>query len=124
MFKKLAIIIAFFIVTLNAFSQGIQIRNIYIDNKRVFEPEDKDWFFGSEFLNFFHHTTQLYVIEDELLFDQNSVTDEEYIYETERSLRNSGFFAYSKIGDFRDVIIIAINYQYVLWFKIAMNYTL
>jgi len=97
MFKKLAIIIAFFIVTLNAFSQGIQIRNIYIDNKRVFEPEDKDWFFGSEFLNFFHHTTQLYVIEDELLFDQNSVTDEEYIYETERSLRNSGFFAYSKI---------------------------
>ena len=76
----------------NLFPQGIQIKNIYIERNRVFEPGDKDWFFASEFLNAFHHTTQEYIIKDELLFGENSVTDEEYIYETERNLRNTELF--------------------------------
>ncbi len=75
------------------YSQGFQVRNIYIERKRVFEPDDKDWFFASDFLNFFHHTTRQYVIEDELLFKENEITSEDYIYETERNLRKRGLFS-------------------------------
>lgn len=74
-------------------AQGFQVRNIYIETKKVFEPDDKDWFFASDFLNFFHHTTRKYVIEDELLFKPNSITDEDYIYETERNLRKRSLFS-------------------------------
>lgn len=95
---KIIISLFIFVFSFNVLiSQELQIRNIYIDNKKVFEPEDKDWFFASEFLNFFHSTTRKYVIEDELLFYPNSATDEDYIYETERNLRLTELFTDVKI---------------------------
>lgn len=92
------IIIFLFVFTSNIlYSEGIHINKIFYDRQRVFEPEDKDWFFASEFLNFFHTTTKQYVIEDELLFKSNSITDEDYLYETERNLRNIGLFTNVRI---------------------------
>ncbi len=85
------------IYSISLFSQELQIKNIYIDNQRVFEPDDKDWFFGAQFMNFFHKTTHKYVIKDELLFYPNSTTDEDYIYETERNLRQTDLFSSVKI---------------------------
>jgi outer membrane protein assembly factor BamA len=91
--KKSIFFILFLISTFSLFSQGLQIRKIYFERNQVFEPNDKDWFFASSFLNFFHYTTREYIIKDELLFSENSVTDEEYIYETERNLRATELFS-------------------------------
>ncbi|HRP03136.1 MAG TPA: hypothetical protein PLE30_10865 [Candidatus Kapabacteria bacterium] len=95
--KLIAFCISCIALSLNLFAQDLQIRNIYIDNQRVFEPEDKDWFFASEFLNYFHSTTRKYVIEDELLFKPNTISDEDYIYETERNLRLTELFTNVKV---------------------------
>jgi outer membrane protein assembly factor BamA len=75
----------------------IQIRNVYIDRKQVFEPTDKDWFFGSKLANTLHYLTREYIIRDELLFTPDSIVNESFIDETERNLRASDLFTNVKI---------------------------
>lgn len=75
----------------------IQIRNVYIERKNVFERADKDWFFASEFANKLHSLTREYIIRDELLFTDDSLVDESFIDETERNLRASQLFTNVKI---------------------------
>lgn len=70
----------------------IYVRDIYLNRQKVFEESDKDWFFAAPILNALHVTTRKYIIEDELLFFPESETDTEYILETERNLRATGFF--------------------------------
>jgi outer membrane protein assembly factor BamA len=93
MSKKSILYILFIISSLSLFSQGLQIRNIYYERNKVFEPKDKDSFFLASLFNYFHYTTREYIVKDELLFDENTVTDEDYIYETERNLRATGLFS-------------------------------
>lgn len=74
-----------------------RIRNIIIKRNEVFEPIDKDWFFGSSFLNSLHAVTKEYIIEDELLFSTGDIIEEETFQETERNLHLTGLFTTERI---------------------------
>ncbi|MEI6091985.1 MAG: hypothetical protein WCR42_16145 [bacterium] len=75
----------------------IQIRNVNINRLKVFERDDKDWFFGSNLANKLHCLTREYIIRDELLFTDDSLVEESFVDETERNLRASELFTDVKI---------------------------
>ena len=80
------------------FSQEItNINSIFIERKKVFLPEDKDWFFASPFLNSLHFLTKEYVIRNELLFKEGDTLSENLFLETERNLRSAELFTNVKI---------------------------
>lgn len=68
------------------------IRNIYIERDSVFMKSDRDWFWGANILNSLHFLTREHIIEDELLFNLESMTVEKYLAETERNLRKTNLF--------------------------------
>jgi outer membrane protein assembly factor BamA len=70
----------------------IRVGNIYIERREVFDPNDPDWFFLSPLLNSLHTRTYEYIIRDELLFEENEMTDYDYLMETERNIRAIGLF--------------------------------
>ncbi len=70
----------------------LMIKDIQITRHKVFEKDDRDWFFLSPLLNSLHSMTKPYVITSELLFDKNSMTTIDDIEETERNLRATGLF--------------------------------
>jgi hypothetical protein len=90
--QKIFVILIIFSSILAAQEEAIYVRDIYLDRQKVFEKDDKDWFFAAPLLNALHVTTRKYVIQDELLFYPESDTDVEYILETERNLRRTGLF--------------------------------
>ncbi len=89
----------------------IRVNNIILERQKVFEKQDKDWFFASPFLNFFHSTTNEYIISDELLFKRNDYVDDELLLETERNLRATELFTNVKIeidsieNDYYDIYV-------------------
>ena len=89
--KKLLIILNIvFICNLNA--AGI-IKNIFIERHKVFEKDDKDYFFASPFLNSLHAVTKEYIIKDELLFYNGDDLLEDIFLETERNIRKLDLFS-------------------------------
>lgn len=70
----------------------IRVGNIYIERREVFDPNDPDWFFLSPLMNTLHTKTYEYIIRDELLFEENEMTDYDYLMETERNIRAIGLF--------------------------------
>jgi len=76
---------------------GGRVGKIYIDNQRVFEKDDADWFFAAPLLNALHFRTRPFIIEDELLFAPDEPIDEQKLYESERNLRRLGIFTDVKI---------------------------
>lgn len=82
---------------LSAQEESVYVRDVYLNRLKVFEQDDKDWFFAAPLLNSLHKTTYKYIIEDELLFAPESETDLQYILETERNLRATGLFTYVTI---------------------------
>lgn len=69
-----------------------RIGEIFINSEDVFNPKSKDWFWGANFFNSLHTITQSYIIEDELLFNQDDALDIDILDETERNLRRTGLF--------------------------------
>ncbi len=80
-----------------AISEEIRVGEVFIEQKKVFEKEDPDWFFASPFLNNLHWQTNNYIIYDELLFEEDEVIDEEYLLETERNLRATELFTFVRL---------------------------
>ncbi len=68
------------------------IGEVYIDQRDVFDSTQDDWFFAAPMFNAVHINTKKYLIEDELLFAPGDLLDITYIEETERNLRNTGYF--------------------------------
>jgi outer membrane protein assembly factor BamA len=99
------ILILAYAMTHNAYSQYIAnedegdyfIRDIIIERDSVWMRSDKDWFFAAKLANKFHGLTREYIIQDELLFESNKMTIEDYLAETERNLRKTGLFTTAKI---------------------------
>ncbi len=97
-FQSFIIVIAFLAINrVDIFSSEIKVRNINFDKRNVFDDKDKDHFFASKFLNFFHTTTQDFIIEDELLFSEGDFIDIDLLTETERNLRRTNLFTYANI---------------------------
>ncbi len=94
--KYIPLFLLFLIPSLKAESQD-RIRYIYLDSRDVFDRSQDDWFFGAELANSLHVLTKPYVIEDEILFKEGDIIDDDIIYETERNLRNTGLFSDVKI---------------------------
>lgn len=69
-----------------------RIGEIFINSEDVFNPKSKDWFWGANFFNNLHTITQPYIIEDELLFNEDDALDIDILDETERNLRRTGLF--------------------------------
>lgn len=69
------------------------IRHIIIDQRDVFDPESRDWFFLAREANSLHTETRSFVVEDEILFEEGEPLDEVLILETERNLRRTGLFS-------------------------------
>jgi outer membrane protein assembly factor BamA len=69
-----------------------RIGKIFIDNHPVFDSTSTGWFFWGDFANFFHATTKKHIIDDELLFAENDVIDDDALEETERNLRSMNLF--------------------------------
>ncbi len=78
-----------FAVTVSA---QYRIRSIYIDQKEVFSKEEEEQLFVFPLLNSLHINTREYVIDDEILFKEGELLDEELLRETERNLLGTGFF--------------------------------
>ena len=74
----------------------IKIRSIHIDANDVYEEEDDPDFFEST-LNFFHFTTRVDVIQEELLFNEGECLDRDLTEETARNLRSLPIFSDAKI---------------------------
>ncbi|MCL2039824.1 MAG: BamA/TamA family outer membrane protein [Bacteroidetes bacterium] len=88
--KKLLIVLNIvFVCNLNA---ADVIKNIFIERHKVFEKDDKDYFFASSFLNSLHAVTKEYIIKDELLFHNGDELLEDLFLETERNLRKLDLF--------------------------------
>ncbi|MGI6369353.1 MAG: hypothetical protein GX372_03105 [Ignavibacteria bacterium] len=95
---KHIIFFIFIITPIFSFANDItNINSITIDRKKVFEKEDKDWFFGAPLFNSVHFLTKEYIIEDEILFAINDTISEDSFLETERNLRATGLFTEVKI---------------------------
>ena len=80
----------------------INPQNIYDEKKRLNLIEST--------LNFFHYTTRISTIQDELLFKQGECFDQALLEETERNLRATNIFSYAYVtsavnGGQRDVTI-------------------
>ena len=89
---KKAVLLLMLILNSYCYSQ-ITIKDIYIDRRDVFDSTDADWFFAAPVINSFHTLTKQYVIEDELLFKSGDELNLDFVYETERNLRNTGLFS-------------------------------
>ncbi len=92
-----ALLLSFFLLNFIAFSNEIRVGQIYVERNNVFEKNDVDWFFASDILNKLHWKTNLYIIEDEILFNFDDLIDEEYLLETERNLRSTELFTSVRI---------------------------
>ncbi|MFA6572301.1 MAG: hypothetical protein WCT77_13825, partial [Bacteroidota bacterium] len=68
-----------------------------IVRKNVFDSAQSDWFFAAPLANAIHIVTQRYIIDDELLFEEEDNLDYNLVQETERNLRNTGLFTKVKI---------------------------
>ncbi len=95
--KLLLILASILFVNYSLISNEIRVGEIYIERNNVFEKNDIDWFFASDFLNKLHWKTNLYLIEDEILFNTDDLIDEEYLLETERNLRSTELFTSVRI---------------------------
>jgi surface antigen Omp85-like protein len=84
----------------------LRINKIYIDQYDVFDSTQTDWFFAAGFLNSFHTLSKLYLIEDEILFEEDGYLDMYDIEETERNLRKTGLF--TKV----DIEVDSVNEYY------------
>lgn len=89
--KSIPIVLLFLLSALSIEAQ-YQINNVYLDQRKVFEKSDPDWFFLSPLLNWIHYETRPYVIKDELLFAPGEELNMELIEETERNLREIDLF--------------------------------
>ncbi|HCN04252.1 MAG TPA: hypothetical protein DIS79_01415, partial [Bacteroidetes bacterium] len=69
------------------------IRRVYFDRRDVFDERHDDWFFLASWANALHTLTREYILEDELLFDEEEDLDTTLVIETERNLRRTGLFA-------------------------------
>jgi len=69
------------------------IRRVYFDRRDVFDERHDDWFFLASWANALHTKTREYILEDELLFDEEEELDTTLVVETERNLRRTGLFA-------------------------------
>lgn len=81
----------FFCSTATALAQH-RIRSIYIDQREVFSKEEEEKLFAFAWLNALHINTQEYIIDDELLFREGDLLNDELLQETERNLLGTGFF--------------------------------
>jgi hypothetical protein len=66
------------------------INNIYIKNQKISDKDD----FILDFINFFHWTTEEYIILQEMLYERkdDNITSFELLQESERNLRATGLF--------------------------------
>lgn len=90
----LIISIIIFLQVSNLFSSEIYVRNVYLERYNIAENDSNSlaWF-----MNNFHFKTRPFVIESELLFEDESINDYLLIEETERNLRNLGIFTDAEI---------------------------
>lgn len=94
-FFQVAVIL--FLVTIDLTLAQPRIRNIFIDRRDVFDSTQSDWFFAAPLANALHVLTKKYVIDDELLFNEGDIIDDNIFEETERNLRSTGFFTKVRI---------------------------
>lgn len=95
--KFIIIIILLQVILIDKIYTQPRIKNIYIERKEVFDSLQRDWFFAGNLANAFHTLTKRYIIEDELLFQEGDLLDNELIYETERNLRATNLFISANI---------------------------
>lgn len=87
------------------------IRSIMIDRRDIFDERYDDWFFAAPILNALHTTTKEFIVEDELLFNEDDDLDTTILLETERNLRRMGLFSsvvvrYVPVGeDSADIVV-------------------
>ncbi|MBX3044537.1 MAG: hypothetical protein KF896_12550 [Ignavibacteriae bacterium] len=84
-------------LSLTVSAKEIRVGKVILDKKKVFEKNDKDWFFAAPLLNALHATTKDFIIMDEVLFRSGDFIDEDYFLETERNLRKTNLFTYAYI---------------------------
>lgn len=75
----------------------LTVRKIYLQRKEVFDSSGKDWFFAGKFANSLHTLTKKYVIDDEILCEQDEELYPDDAEETERNLRRTGLFSAVKV---------------------------
>jgi outer membrane protein assembly factor BamA len=87
------------------------IRSITIERRDIFDERQNDWFFAAPILNALHTTTKEFIVDDELLFNEDDDLDTTVLLETERNLRRMGLFSsvrvsYAPVGtDSADVLV-------------------
>jgi len=90
----------------------LTIRSITIDRRDIFDNISNDWFFAAAVLNALHTTTKQYIVEDELLFEEDDDLDTTALLETERILRRIAIFSnvrvtYKQVGmDSADITVL------------------
>lgn len=79
-----------------------RIRDIIIEQHPVLSKEEEQELFIFPLFNALHATTKEYIVDDEILFTEGDLLDEELLAETERNLMATGFF--KKVAVYVDTV--------------------
>lgn len=94
--------------------ESYRIRDIIIEQHPVFSEEEERELFVFPLFNALHATTKEYIVDDEILFSEGELLDEDLLAETERNLMATGYF--KKVAVYADTVSdVDVDVYVVTW---------